>query len=86
MILDLAAQNKMELLLWDTWGLMSKNIGTQTSEEWKLLDKVAMLTQTGNDALPEMRRIYEDEIGLKEPSVITCHSFVREPSEVRLRV
>jgi len=84
LISDLAAQNKMELLLWDTWGLMMKDIEKQTDDEWQLLDKVATLTQAGNDAFHEMQAIYEDEIGMKVPGIISCYSFVSEPSEVRL--
>jgi hypothetical protein len=86
LLLDLAAQNKTELLLWDIWGLMTKKIEMQTDEEWKLLDKVASLTQAGNDAFYEMQVIYKDEISLKVPEVISCYSFVRKPCEVRLRV
>ena len=84
LILDLAAQNKRELLLWDNWGLMSRGIETYTEEEWQLLDKVAVLTQAGNKAFAEMRAIYEEEIGLKVPRVVKCYSPVGEPREVTL--
>jgi hypothetical protein len=84
LILDLAAQNKMELLLWDAWGLMLKDMETYTEEEWQLLDKVAVLTRAGNEAFAEMRAIYEEEIGLKVPPVVKCYSPVGKPSEVTL--
>jgi hypothetical protein len=84
LILDLAAQNKMELLLWDSWGLMLSDIETQTDEEWSLLDKVAMLTQTGNEVLPEIRAIYRETAGLKVPPVVKCYSPVSAPSEATL--
>jgi hypothetical protein len=86
LILDLAAQNKRELLLWDSWGLMLKDIETYTKEEWRLLDKVAVLTQAGNEAFTEMQAIYEEEVGLKVPRVVTCYSPVGEPLEVTLPI
>ena len=84
LILDLAAQNKMELLLWDFWGWLLRDIETYTEEEWQLLDKVAVLTQASNEAFAEMRATYEEKIGLKVPRVVKCYSPVGEPSEVTL--
>ncbi len=84
LILDLAAQNKMELLLWDAWGLMLKDMGTYTEEEWRLLDKVAVLTQAGNQAFTEMQAIHREEVGLRVPRAITSYSPVGEPSEATL--
>lgn len=86
LILDLAAQNKRELLLWDSWGLMSKDMETYTKEEWRLLDKVAVLTQAGNEAFTEMRTIYEEEAGLKVPRMVKCYNPVGEPLEVTLPI
>ena len=84
LILDLAAQNKRELPLWDSWGLMQKDMETYTKEEWRLLDKVAVLTQAGNEAFTEMRTIYEEEAGLKVPRMVKCYNPVGEPSEATL--
>lgn len=86
LILDLAAQNKMELLLWDSWGLMLRGMETPADDECNLLDKVAVLTQAGNEAFTEMRAIYEEEIGLKVPRVVQSYSPVGEPSEVTLPI
>ena len=86
MIQDLAAQNKMEPLNWDNWGLMLKDMETHTEEEWRLLDQVAALTQASNEAFTEMRAIYEAEIGLKVPRVIKSYSPVGAPCEVTLPI
>jgi hypothetical protein len=82
LILDLAAQNKMEMLLWDVWGLMSK----PADEELKLLDQVAALTQGGNETFSEVQAIYENETQLRIPRVIRSYSPAGQPSEVTLPV
>jgi len=81
LIHDLAALNKMELLLWNTWGLMERE---PTEEEIALLDKVALLTQAGNEAFPEVRKIYENEPGLRVPSIVMRFSPVATPSQMKL--
>ena len=63
------------MLPWDCWGFMLKDEKTLTDEDLALLDKVAVLTQAGNEAFPEIRAIYENETGLKMPSVITSYLF-----------
>jgi hypothetical protein len=55
-------------------------------EEWRLLDRVAVLTQAGNEAFAEMRAIYEEEIGLKVPRVIRSYGPAGEPREVTLPI
>ena len=86
LILDLAAQNKVEMLQWDGWGLMLRDIETMIDEEWRLLDKVATLTQAGNEAFPEMQAIYEGNADLKVPRAVKSYSPVGEPSEVTLPI
>jgi Transglutaminase-like superfamily len=86
LILDLAAQNKMEMLNWDCWGLMRRGMGAHTDEELKLLDQVAKLTQAGHEALPEMQAIFEAEADLKVQGVITCYNPVGAPFDVTLPI
>jgi AraC-like DNA-binding protein len=50
---DLAALNKMELLLWDVWGLMEADVGAELA----LLDEVAEHTQAA-DGFADARRLY----------------------------
>ncbi len=66
---DLASLNKMELLPWDVWGLMSMNDDALTDEKKQLLDRVATLTLANDDAFPEVRTIYNDD-RLRVPPVV----------------
>ena len=81
MIQDLAVLNKVELLLWDVCGLMAKK---PSEGELALLDKIAVLTQAGNESFSEMQAIYENEAGLKVPPVVMSYSPAFGPSEVIL--
>jgi len=83
LIHDLAALNKMELLLWNAWGLMERE---PTEEEIALLDKVALLTQAGNEVFPQVRKIYENETRLKVPAVVTKYSPVAAPNQMKLAI
>jgi hypothetical protein len=67
-IQDLAALNNLELLNWDCWGLMLKDMKTHTDEQLRLLDKAAVLTQAGNQTFDEMQAMYEVEADLKARS------------------
>lgn len=82
-ILDLAAQNKQELLLWDSWGLMLK--GELSEDDIALLDTLATLTQGGNETLAEAQSMYEHDGRLRVPSVVMKFGPVAEPCEVQLR-
>ena len=86
MLQDLAALNRVEPLNWDSWGLMQKDLETLTDKEWRLLDKVAMLTQAGNGAFEEMRTTYDGETGLRLPRVVQSYSPVGGPGEVTIPV
>lgn len=75
LVRDLAAMNKMELLCWDCWGLGNADPDDGVSaEEMALLDRVAALTQAGNEAFIELRSIYENDDRLRVPSVITSYT------------
>jgi hypothetical protein len=63
---------------------MLRNLETLTDEEWRLLDKVAALTQADNESFSEMRALYEGEIGLKVPRVVKSYSPAGGPTDVRL--
>ncbi len=67
LIRDLAALNKMELLPWDCWGLISKKDQDLTVEDIALLDRIAELTLAGNEVFPEVRSIYENDARLCVP-------------------
>jgi len=67
---DLAALNRMELLPWDVWGMMPRNDAELVPEKMALLDKLAALTTAGDEAFPELRRLYESDERLRVPSTV----------------
>ena len=74
LVRDLAAMNKMELLCWDCWALGDRGPDDGVSaDEMALLDRVAVLTQAGNETFTELRSIYEDD-RLRVPPVITSYT------------
>ena len=77
---DLAALNKVELLLWDIWGLMQAEPGAALG----LLDEVAERTQVA-DGFTDLRRLYATP-GLTVPSSVTCLSPARGPHEATVAV
>ncbi|MFX1412150.1 MAG: transglutaminase domain-containing protein [Promethearchaeota archaeon] len=84
LVRDLGAMNRMELLCWDCWGLGDKGPDDDVSaEELALLDRVAVLTQAGNDAFGELRAIYESDERLRVPPVVTSYTDAG-PREVTL--
>ena len=70
MMRDLAALNRMELLPWDVWGMMPRNDAELVPEKMALLDKLAALTTAGDEAFPELRRLYESDERLRVPSTV----------------
>jgi len=67
--------NKMELLCWDTWELGDRGPDDEvTAEEVALLDRVAALTQAGNEVFAELRSVYESNVCLRVPPVIKSYT------------
>jgi AcrR family transcriptional regulator len=75
---DLAALNKMELLLWDVWGLMQAPLDA----ELPLLDEAAERTQAA-DGFADVRRLYATP-GLTVPDRVHCLSPAVGPHEASL--
>jgi hypothetical protein len=76
---DLAALNKMELLLWDVWGLMQ----AEPDAALPLLDEAAERTQAA-DGFADVRRLYATP-GLTVPERVQCLSPARGPHEAVIR-
>jgi len=77
---DLAALNKVELLLWDVWGVMQ----AAPDAALALLDEAAERTQAA-DGFAGVRRLYATP-GLTVPGRATCLSPARGPHEVVVKV
>jgi Transglutaminase-like superfamily len=58
---DLAALNKAEMLLWDSWGLIQRE--QLPERDLELLDHLARITRSGGAVFDELRRLYQAEAG-----------------------
>jgi hypothetical protein len=68
---DLASLNRMEMLPWDVWGIMSMSDEGVSEEKRALLDRVAGLTLAHDrKSLAELRELYESEDGLRVPKLV----------------
>jgi hypothetical protein len=67
---DLASLNRMEMLPWDVWGMMPANDMQLTAEAGAFLDKIAALTIAGDEAFPELRKVYESDDRLRVPDTV----------------
>jgi hypothetical protein len=79
---DLAALNKAEMILWDTWGLMEQE--HLAERDLELLDRLAKATASADPDHSELRRLYEDEPVLQVPGTVTSYSPLGgEPAQNR---
>jgi hypothetical protein len=67
LIRDLLALNKIEILPWDDWGHMVGVGETCREEELALLDRIAGLTEAGDEAWEEVRAVYDGDPLLRAP-------------------
>ncbi|HVN84486.1 MAG TPA: transglutaminase-like domain-containing protein [Candidatus Binatia bacterium] len=75
---DLAALNRIELLPWDAWGLMSKVDADQSAEDLVQLDRVAALTLADDDQFAAVRAVYEGDDRWRVPKVIRSYTQTGE--------
>lgn len=72
-IRDLAALNKVEVHVWDTWGAIDKLAFRElSSDEEALIDRIAESVLEGEDG--DMAAIYRQD-GLQVPRVVTSNRF-----------
>jgi len=74
LVRDLAAHAKRELLPWDGWGLM-KTQADSPPAELALLDRVAELTQAGEERHAERLALLASEPGLRVPRVVVSFNL-----------
>jgi hypothetical protein len=80
LVRDFAALNRVEALPWDVWGLMEMDDDALTDHKRALLDKVAALTLAGDEAFPEIRKLFESDDRLHVPDkVFNVDRKVQEP-------
>lgn len=74
LVRDLAARAKRELLPWDGWGLMATRQESDAAE-LALLDRVAELTQAGDERYLDVLRLQDSEPGLRVPRVVVSFNL-----------
>jgi hypothetical protein len=87
LVLDLAALNKMEMLLWDLWGLAGKVLHgiDQDADDEEVLGRIASAVSPRDPDIQETRALYEGDSELKVPSsVLSLSPSGMGPREVLL--
>ncbi len=72
---DLAALNKVEMLLWDSWGLIEQ--GVLGDDDLELLDRVASVTASEDPGVEDLRRFYETP-SLRVPATVRSYDPLSE--------
>jgi hypothetical protein len=67
---DFAGLNKVEMLPWDSWGVMPGPEDAQTALQLSFFDRLATLTLAGDDSFAERRRLYDAEARLRVPEQV----------------
>ena len=70
---DLASLNKLELLPWDSWGLIERDEKELSKTDMALLDQVAAITQVDNSRFDEIQSVYQNNECLRVPPVIRSY-------------
>jgi hypothetical protein len=84
MLNDLCTLNRVELLLWDTWGWMDYGLELDDAQ-LSVLDELAALTAAHPLDFAAVRAFYLAHPQLQAPESVMCYSPVVEPFEVRVR-
>jgi hypothetical protein len=69
LVQDLAALNKREMILWDTWGLLDDN--PIPTDQGTMLDRIATLTRQDDPSLAEIEALHRDTPDVAVPGVVT---------------
>ncbi len=80
LVQDLAALNRVEMLVWDAWGMMRSN--DINDEDSCLLDSIAELTLNSDAAFEELRHCYAQEERVRLDGNVCNYSPAVGPHEV----
>lgn len=72
---DIASLNKVELLPWDSWGVIESQDEALTEDDLHLLDHLADLTSGDVPDFEQVRVLYQEDERLTVPA--TIHSYVQ---------
>jgi hypothetical protein len=77
LIHDLAALNKVEMLLWDAWGLADER--STDPHDLDLLDGIARVTARPDPTLDELRALYAGDSRVSVPPTVTSYDPLGGP-------
>ena len=77
LILDLAALNKLEMLLWDAWGLADQR--SEDQHDLDLLDRIAQVTTSPDPTVGNLRELYAVDSRLSVPAKVTSYDPLGGP-------
>ena len=70
LIRDVAALNKMEVLVWDVWGAMPQPNSKLDARQLKYFDQLAALTRNPDEAFDDLLALYRYDQGVQVPPVV----------------
>jgi hypothetical protein len=73
-IRDVVSLNKMELLPWDSWGIIDRRDEDLTAGDLEFLDRLAEQTQADVPEFDKLRSLYESDARLRVPATITSYT------------
>ncbi|MBV8773656.1 MAG: transglutaminase domain-containing protein [Deltaproteobacteria bacterium] len=80
---DLASLNRMEMLPWDVWGMMSMEDAGLSNEKRALLDRVAALTLADDrKSFAQLHQLYESDDRLHVPKSVFNAMHQRQESVI----
>jgi Transglutaminase-like superfamily len=71
---DVAALNKVEMLPWDSWGILDRRDEELSAADWTFLDQVAELTSGDVPEFDKVRKLYEEDERLRVPATIRSYA------------
>jgi hypothetical protein len=65
---EVLSLNKLELLPWDSWGIMQTSLSLEPESSWRLVDRAAELSMHVDDCFDELLQFYSLQTGLHPPA------------------
>jgi hypothetical protein len=70
LIRDVAALNKMEVLVWDVWGAMPQPNSKLDARQLKYFDQLAAVTRDPDETFDDLMTLYRYDQGVQVPPVV----------------
>jgi hypothetical protein len=67
---EVLSLNKIELLPWDSWGMLQTSLSAEPESSWRLVDQAAERTLHVDECFEELQLFYKVQTGLHPPAVM----------------